>query len=134
MRRNTEPVASARPQFQLIGAVLFTIAAVALWLYFNRGNIHEYLEAQKKREEAQEVIAQMKEHNAMLKRQQQSLEMNGFESEKQMRERLGLHKKGESVIFLHYEDTPTTGPGAAAGAEATTTAPAAPAKTTKPTT
>ena len=96
---------SSRGYFALM--FLFTVAVVSVWLYINRDNIREYSETHQSREQARQKIAETKELIAALKRQQQSLNYNGLESKKQMRERLQMHLPGEQVVYFEKESTTT---------------------------
>jgi hypothetical protein len=86
--------------------VIFTLGAVGIWLYINRDNIREFSETYHSREQAREKIAETREIISKLKRQQQSLNYNGLESDKQIRERLQMHLRGEQVVY--FENEPTT--------------------------
>lgn len=97
---------SSRAYFVL--AFIFTMAAVGAWLAINRDNIREFSDTYKSREAAREKIVETKNLITRLKRQQQSLNYNGLESQKQMRERLQMHLPGEQVVFFETE-SPTTG-------------------------
>jgi cell division protein FtsB len=82
--------------------------AFGIWFLINRENIHEFTDTYKNREQAQLNIAQTRQRIAQLKRQQQSLAYNGVETEKQIRERLQMHKLGEQVVFFTKEETTST--------------------------
>ncbi len=101
----------ARSYFVL--AVLFTLAAGAVWFSINRENIREYTETYKNREAEIAEISDLKQRISQLKRKQQSLAFNGVESEKQIRERLQMHKPGERVIYLEDEGEGTSATPAA---------------------
>jgi len=83
--------------------LLFTIVAVGVWLIVNVDNLHEFMATYQKREKEREDIEKLKQTIKKLKRQQQSLAYNGAESEKQIRERMGLHLPGEKVLFVKEE-------------------------------
>lgn len=100
----------------IVGGVIFTAIAFGVWFLINRDNIQEFTDTYKNREQAQLQIKQTKQRIAQLKRQQQSLAYNGVETEKQIRERLHLHKLGEQVVFFTKEENNTT-----SSAPATTT-------------
>jgi len=87
---------------------LFTLGASGVFIFINRDNMQEYLQTQKKRDAARTEIAQMQERIALLRRKQQSLELNGVEADKQFRERLNLHKLGEQVVFFEEEESQST--------------------------
>ncbi len=84
-------------------AVVFTLVAAGLWFVINRENLHEFSETHRNREKAQLEIAKTKQRIAQLRRQQQSLMFNGVESEKQIRERLQMHRPGEKVMLFENE-------------------------------
>ena len=107
-RTQTPPPDVSHPKLGFIGAIIFTIAAVACWIYLNRDNIQEYRQTLAQRETARETIEKTKERNSLLKRRQQSLSMNGDEGEKQIRERLHMHKRGEKVIYFVNPDKTST--------------------------
>ena len=107
----------------IVFAFIFTFAAIAAWLSLNRDNIAEFRETYKSREAAREKIVQTKELITKLKRQQQSLNSNGLESLKQIRERLGMHLPGEQVVFFETESITS---GTSTKATVTTTPPSAP--------
>lgn len=92
----------------IVLAFIFTVAAVSAWLAINRDNIREFSDTYKSREKAREKIVDTQNLITRLKRQQQSLNYNGLESQKQMRERLQLHLPGEQVVFFETE-SPTKG-------------------------
>lgn len=58
----------------------------------------------KLRNREREQIELLKQRIKQLKKQQQSLAYNGVETEKQIRERMGLHAPGEKVLFLKPEE------------------------------
>lgn len=103
---------SSSARTSIIAAVLFTLAAGAIWFGVNRDNVQEYMETYKNREAEIAEIKNLKQRINQLKRKQQSLAFNGAESEKQIRERLLMHKRGERVIFLVEEgnESPTSTP------------------------
>lgn len=104
-RSQTPPPDVSHPKLGFVGAIIFTIAAVAIWLYVNRDSIQQYRQTLQQREAARENIEKTKERNSLLKRKQQSLSMNGDEGEKQIRERLHMHKRGEKVIYFVNPDS-----------------------------
>lgn len=119
-----KPHAKATPpkarsiQGYLAFILVFTVGAIGLWLYINRENIKEYRETYHSRQQAREKIAETRELITRLKRQQQSLNYNGLESRKQMRERLQMHLPGEQVIYFENEQpTTATTTASADGAE-----------------
>jgi hypothetical protein len=110
-KANVQQQESSGGRFNIVWAVIFTIAAVGVWVFLNRSNIQEYMETQRKRDAARESIATIKSRISLLKRQQQSLEFNGMEGEKQIRERLQMHKQGEKVMFFMEDgEAVTTAP------------------------
>ncbi len=92
----------------IVAGIIFTITAFGVWFLINRENVREFTDTYKSREEAQLAITQAKQRIGQLKRQEQSLAYNGVETEKQIRERLKMHKLGEQVIFFEKEDPKTT--------------------------
>lgn len=115
-KSKTPPPRSGSIQGYLAFILLFTVGAVGLWLYINRENIKEYRETYQSRQEAREKIAETRDLITRLKRQQQSLNYNGLESRKQMRERLQMHLPGEQVVYFENEQSTTATSPAAAGA------------------
>lgn len=107
MRKQTPPPPHSTRSYIVTG-IIFTVIAFGFWFHLNRQNIQEFTETYKNREEAQLAITQTKQRIAQLKRQQQSLAYNGFETEKQIRERLQLHRPGEHVVFFTKEQTTAT--------------------------
>ena len=92
----------------VILGIVFTLVACGIWVYVNRANIQEYSTAYRSREQAKTKIAETQKRISQLKRQQQSLDANGVESVKRIRERLNLHFMGEKVYFFVDEDSTTT--------------------------
>lgn len=107
----------------LAGAIIFTLMALGAFLYINRQNIREFSDTYKSREQAKEKIAQTKQLIAKLNRQQQSLDYNGLESRKQMRERLQMHLPGEQVFIFVDENQTSSTPAATTSKGNTTTTP-----------
>ena len=91
----------------LFFATVFTVGAVGFSLYINRETILELQKTYKSREEARRKIEDTKQLITRLTRQQQSLSLNGIESQKQMRERLQMHLPGEQVIYFEKEPVTT---------------------------
>jgi len=111
-RQPTPPPRPKSVRSYFVLAIIFTLTAVGIWLYINQDNIREFSETYKSREQAREKIAQTKQLITKLTRRQQSLNLNGLESKKQMRERLQLHLRGEQVIYFDKEEiTTNTAPG-----------------------
>ena len=95
-------------KFHIFRALLFTVVATVIWGLINIDHLREYMDTYQKREQEREEIEQLSQRIRKLKRQQQSLAYNGVESEKQIRERLGLQLPGEQVLFLKHESTPAS--------------------------
>lgn len=108
--KHTQIQRSSGIRSYIVAAVLFTLAAGAAWFSINQQNIQEYREAHKNRETEMAEIAELKQHIGELKRKQQSLLYNGMESEKQIRERLQMHKPGEKVVFFVEQGESSTTP------------------------
>lgn len=106
-RRPTPPPPPPRSRGYFFFVIIFTIGAVGIWFLLNRDNLREFSQTYRNREKARIEIAKTKERMALLKRQQQSLALNGVESEKQIRERLQMHMPGEKVVFFRQEGETT---------------------------
>lgn len=78
----------------------FLLAAVVSWVAVNAGALREYIQAYEARNREQERIDELQQRIRILIKQQRGLKYNGFEAERRARERLGLHKPGEQVIYL----------------------------------
>lgn len=74
--------------------------AVTFWLLINARNLQEFLNTYYKRNREAEKIAELRERIRTLENQQRGLRANGFEAEKQVRERFLYHLPGEKVIHL----------------------------------
>lgn len=107
-KRNNIASPPSKPRGYFVFALIFTIGAIGLWYLINRGNLHEFSETYRNRENARIEIAKTKKRLALLKRRQQSLAFNGVESEKQIRERLQMHMPGEKVVFFEEESSTST--------------------------
>lgn len=93
----------------LFMGLLFTIGAVAVWVYINKENLREYEEAYKKRQAEIELINELNQNIDRIRKKQRSLLGNGSESEREVRERLDWQKRGEVVYYLvNEEDAGTT--------------------------
>lgn len=102
-RRNTSPPPPPSSRGYLIFMVIFTLAATGIWLAINKDNIQEYTETYERREQARQRIIETRATISNLNRQQQSLNYNGHESRKQIRERLQMHHLGEQVVYFEHE-------------------------------
>lgn len=107
MKRHSPPP-PPRSRGYIVGGIIFTVSAFGVWFLINRDNIQEFTQTYKNREQAQLSITQTKQRIAQLMRQQQSLAYNGVETEKQIRERLQMHRLGEQVVFFTKEQTTGT--------------------------
>lgn len=107
MKKNTHTSPQSTRGYIVTG-IIFTVVAFGFWFLLNRQNIEEFTRTYKNREEAQIAITQIRQRIAQLKRQQQSLAYNGVETEKQIRERLQMHRPGEHVVFFTKEQTTAT--------------------------
>lgn len=117
MRNTQTRAASSGSRLSVFKALLFSLAAVGIWVFVNIDNLQEFIDTYQKREQEREQIEVLKQRIAKLKRQQQSLAYNGVESEKQIRERMGLHLPGEQVLFLKEEDATAAAVEKPAGSE-----------------
>ncbi len=81
---------------------VFTLALIVgvVWLLANAGNLREWLSANSERTRELEEIQKLRDRVAALQAQRKSLALEGFEAERQARERLGLHMPGEKVIHI----------------------------------
>ncbi len=115
-RRTPPPPPHRSSRGSLIFMVIFTLAATGIWLTINKENIQEYRETYERREQARQKIIETRATISNLHRQQQSLNYNGHESRKQIRERLQMHHLGEQVVYFEHESdkkqTTTTLPAA----------------------
>lgn len=112
-----------RSRFFLLKGLAFIATAITIWLVINARNIKEYIETYEKRSGEAEEITKLEQRIRILEKQQNSLKQNGFETEVQIRERIGMHYPGEKVIFLKPDErgtsataTPAPSPSAAAAA------------------
>jgi hypothetical protein len=87
-------------RFFLFKGLVFTMLAITVWLLINARNLQEFLDTYYKRNREAEKIAELRERIRTLENQQRGLRANGFEAEKQVRERFGFHLPGEKVIHL----------------------------------
>jgi cell division protein FtsB len=87
-------------RFYLFKALFISVLLVVAWLLLNVRNLREFLDTYSRRNQEQQQIELMQEEVRKLERQHASLASNGQEMEKQIRERWGMHKPGENVIFL----------------------------------
>ena len=96
-------------RFYLFKALFISVVLVVAWLLLNAHNLREFLDTYSRRNQEQDQIEAMQEQVRMLERQHASLANNGQEMEKQIRERWGMHKPGENVIFLKSNPGMTSG-------------------------
>jgi cell division protein FtsB len=89
-----------RKRFFPLTAVGVLLFASLTWLAVNAGALREYIQAYEARTREQERIDELQQRIRILTKQQRGLKYNGFEAERRARERLGLHKPGEQVIYL----------------------------------
>lgn len=102
-RRTPTPPAPRSSRGYLIFMIVFTLVATGTWLTINKENIQEYRETYERREQARQKIIETRATISNLNRQQQSLNYNGHESRKQIRERLQMHHLGEQVVYFEHE-------------------------------
>lgn len=124
----------ARKRFFPLTAVGFLLVAIVTWIGVNASALREYIRVYEARTREQERIDELQQRLRILTKQQRGLKYNGFEVERRARERLGLHKPGEQVIYLKpssVESTITleTTASAALLAEQNTVPPQTPAPT-----
>ncbi len=117
MRRTQSRAATSGSRLSIFKGLLFALIAVGAWVFVNVDNLQEFIDTYQKREAEREQIEALNQRIRKLKRQQQSLAFNGVESDKQIRERMGLHLPGEQVLFLKEEETAAAPADKAAGAE-----------------
>lgn len=100
-------------RFLIFKGLAFVTVCIAGWLLLNVRNLQEFLDTYEARNREQEEIELLDQRIRTLEKQQRSLQLNGFEKERQVRERLGMHYPGEKVIFLRPDaglGSTTTGP------------------------
>ena len=102
--RNPKQNFFSRKRFIIFKGLAFFAVALSAWLIINVRNIQEYIHTYEQRDRELEEIEKLEQRILDLERRQRSLKMNGFEKERQVRDRLNMHYPGEQVIFLRPED------------------------------
>jgi cell division protein FtsB len=100
-------------RFLFFKALLFTLIAVTGWILINVRTLQEFLEAYEARNRERDQVEMLEQKVRTLEKQRKSLEYNGVEAEKQLREYHGMIRKGEKVIYLRTEQEETSGGEAA---------------------
>jgi hypothetical protein len=90
----------ASNRFFLFKGLVFAMLAITIWLLLNARNLQEFLDTYYKRNREAERVAMLKQRIHTLEGQQRGLRENGFEAERQVRERFFYHLPGEKVIHL----------------------------------
>ena len=93
-----------RKRFLIFKGLAFFAFATSVWLIVNVRNIQEYISTYELRDREVEDIEMLEQRITDLERKQRSLQMNGFEQERQVRDRIGMHFPGEKVIFLKPDE------------------------------
>jgi cell division protein FtsB len=99
----TRPRFFGSNRFLFFKALAFVTICIVGWLLINVRNLQQFLDTYEARNREQEEIELLEQRIRTLEKQQRSLQMNGFEKERQVRERLGMHYPGEKVIFLRTD-------------------------------
>lgn len=94
---------SSSNKFFVFKGLVFTFVVVSGWILLNIPTFREFLETYSKRNQEREQIQLLEQSIHELKKQQHSLKINGFEAERHVREKFGMHRPGEKVIFLKGE-------------------------------
>src|SRR5205823_6448361 len=100
--------APRRSRFVLFKALAFTLAAVIIWLVVNAQHLQEFLRAYDSRNTEMERNELLRQDIRNARHQRTSLEANGTETEREVRERLNMHLPGEQVIYLKPPATSST--------------------------
>lgn len=90
-------------RFLIFKALAFCALSISVWLIINVQNIQEYIATYEQRDREVQDIEMLEQRIRDLERKQHSLKNNGFEKERQVRDRIGMHYPGEKVIFLRPE-------------------------------
>lgn len=119
---HADPPRRRRKRFMPFTLLSMTLLAFATWLMLNAGAIREFLAVYYERNSEQEHIEMLQQRIRILSKQQLGLKYNGFEAEKQARERIGLKKPGEQVIYVKPPQDESVIPAALPAEETTTSA------------
>lgn len=114
MSTTPKPGFFATNKLFLIKGMTFTFVAVMAVLLWDIPKLHELLDTYYRKNQEIEQIENMQNKIKMLKRQQASLQQNGFEVERQVRERFNWHRPGEKVINLRSDSSVKSVPASGA--------------------